>query len=104
GKGTAPAGFSEALHAVTHELAYAMVRDGEGATKTLELTVSGAANTKQARTVARAVVNSNLVKTALHGEDPNWGRIVSAAGAVGAGIDPHGRALYVKKKIWGGAG
>ena len=100
GKGNAPAGFSEALHAVTHELAYAMVRDGEGATKTLELTVSGAANTKQARTVARAVVNSNLVKTALHGEDPNWGRIVSAAGAVGAGIDPEAWSLYVNEKLW----
>jgi len=100
GEGNAPPGFTEALHAVTHELAYAMVRDGEGATKTLAFTVSGAINMKQARTVARAVINSNLVKTALHGEDPNWGRVVSAAGAIGAGIDPEAWSLYVNEKLW----
>jgi glutamate N-acetyltransferase/amino-acid N-acetyltransferase len=100
GKGDAPAGFSEALRAVTHELAYAMVRDGEGATKTFALTVSGARDRQQARTVARAVINSNLVKTALHGEDPNWGRIIAAAGSVGAGLDPETWSLYLGEKLW----
>ncbi len=100
GDGNAPAGFADALHAVTHELAYAMVRDGEGATKTLALTVTGAQSVQQARSVARAVINSNLVKTALHGEDPNWGRVISAAGSVGAGIDPETWSLYVNDKLW----
>lgn len=100
GEGNAPPGFAEALHAVTHELAYAMVRDGEGATKTLAVTVSGARDRHQARAVARAVINSNLVKTALHGEDPNWGRIIAAAGSVGAGIDPETWSLYLGEKLW----
>jgi len=100
GKGDAPAGFAEALRLVTHELAYAMVRDGEGATKTLSMTVSGARDERQARTVARAIINSNLVKTALHGEDPNWGRIIAAAGSVGAGLNPQTWSLYIGEKLW----
>ena len=100
GKGGAPPGFAEALRAVTHELAYAMVRDGEGATKTLTVEVSGARDSAQARAVARAVVNSSLVKTALHGEDPNWGRIIAAAGSVHAGIDPEAWSLYLNDKLW----
>jgi glutamate N-acetyltransferase/amino-acid N-acetyltransferase len=100
GKGDAPPGFSETLGAVMHELAYAMVRDGEGATKTLTVDVSGARDAEQARAVARAVVNSNLVKTALHGEDPNWGRIIAAAGSVNAGIDPETWSLYLNEKLW----
>jgi glutamate N-acetyltransferase/amino-acid N-acetyltransferase len=100
GKGDAPAGFAEALRLVTHELAVAMVRDGEGATKTLEMTVSGARDQKQARTVARAIINSSLVKTALHGEDPNWGRVIAAAGSVGAGLNPETWSLYIGHKLW----
>jgi glutamate N-acetyltransferase/amino-acid N-acetyltransferase len=77
-----------------------MVRDGEGATKTLTVEVSGAKDSTQARAVARAVVNSSLVKTALHGEDPNWGRIIAAAGSVHAGIDPEAWSLYLNDKLW----
>jgi glutamate N-acetyltransferase/amino-acid N-acetyltransferase len=100
GTGTAPRGFREALRAVTHDLAYAMVRDGEGATKALTVDVSGARDAIQARAVARAVVNSNLVRTALYGEDPNWGRIIAAAGSVRAGIDPDKWSLYLAEKLW----
>ena len=95
-----PRGFREALRAVTHDLAYAMVRDGEGATKALTVDVSGARDSEQARTVARAVVNSNLVRTALYGEDPNWGRIIAAAGSVRAGIDPERWSLFLAEKLW----
>jgi glutamate N-acetyltransferase/amino-acid N-acetyltransferase len=100
GPGPAPAGFAHALRAVTRQLAIAMVTDGEGATKTLTVDVSGARDERQARIVARAIVNSNLVKTALYGEDPNWGRIVAAAGSVGAEIDPEAWSLYLGDKLW----
>jgi len=98
--GTAPAHFGAALRKVCDELAQAMVADGEGATKTLSVHVSSAANEEQARTIARAVINSNLVKTAFFGEDPNWGRIVSAAGASRAGMDPEKWSLYVNDLLW----
>jgi glutamate N-acetyltransferase/amino-acid N-acetyltransferase len=100
GQGAAPSGFAEALRAVTRTLAIAMVTDGEGATKTLTVEVSGARDEKQAQIVARAIVNSNLVKTALYGEDPNWGRIVAAAGSVGANIDPDTWSLFLGDKLW----
>jgi glutamate N-acetyltransferase/amino-acid N-acetyltransferase len=100
GPDDAPPGFSEALRAVTHDLAVAMVRDGEGATKTLTVEVTSARNDPQARAVARAVVNSNLVRTALYGEDPNWGRIIAAAGSVNAGVDPDLWSLYLNGKLW----
>lgn len=76
--------FSEALKYVCISLAKAIARDGEGATKLIELTVSGAASAADARKVARTVLSSPLVKTAVHGADPNWGRIVAAAGRSGA--------------------
>jgi len=95
-----PSGFTEALRAVTHDLAVAMVRDGEGATKTLTVEVTSARNDLQARLVARAIVNSNLVRTALYGEDPNWGRIIAAAGSVNAGIDPNLWVLHLNGKLW----
>jgi len=98
--GAAPRGFAEALRAVTHDLAYAMVRDGEGATKALTVDVSGARDAQQARTVARALVNSNLVRTALYGEDPNWGRIIAAAGSARAGLDPDTWSLFLGEKLW----
>jgi glutamate N-acetyltransferase/amino-acid N-acetyltransferase len=100
GDGLAPAGFADALRAVTRQLAIAMVTDGEGATKTLTVDVTGARDERQARTVARAVINSNLVKTALYGEDPNWGRIIAAAGAVGAQIDPDTWSLFLGETLW----
>jgi glutamate N-acetyltransferase/amino-acid N-acetyltransferase len=100
GDGAAPSGFAEALRAVTRQLAIAMVTDGEGATKTLTVDVTGARDERQARTVARAIINSNLVKTALYGEDPNWGRIIAAAGSVKAGIDPETWSLYLGDQLW----
>jgi len=69
-------------------MAHAIVRDGEGATKFVTVRVNGAADNRQARTAAFAIADSNLVKTALFGRDPNWGRIVSAAGASGVEVRP----------------
>jgi glutamate N-acetyltransferase/amino-acid N-acetyltransferase len=96
----APPGFAEALRAVCYDLALQMVSDGEGATKTMEIQVTGARDAQQARTVARAVVNSNLVRTALNGEDPNWGRIIAAAGSVKAGLEPDAWSIYLNDKLW----
>jgi glutamate N-acetyltransferase/amino-acid N-acetyltransferase len=95
-----PASFAEAVRRVCLDLALAMVADGEGATKRLHMKVSGARDVGQARTIARAVINSALVKTALYGEDPNWGRIVAAAGAARAAIDPAAWALTLNGKPW----
>jgi glutamate N-acetyltransferase/amino-acid N-acetyltransferase len=100
GAGEATPGLRAALAAVCHDLAVGMVKDGEGATKTLTFTVTGARDEQQARIVARAVINSSLVKTALYGEDPNWGRIVAAAGSVGAGLDPETWSLYLGGHTW----
>ncbi len=95
-----PPQFAAALRAVCLDLARAMVADGEGCTKTLEVRVTGANDAAQARAIARAILNSNLVKTALFGEDPNWGRIVAAAGAARAGLDPLRWRLAVNEKAW----
>ena len=100
----APGAFERALDAVCLDLARAMVADGEGATKTLEVRVTQAFDVAQARAIARAILNSNLVKTALYGEDPNWGRIVAAAGAARARLDPERWSLYVNAKRWVGEG
>ncbi len=75
--------FREMLSPLLGELARGLVRDGEGATKVIEITVEEAKTLDAARRVAYAVANSNLVKTAFFGGDPNWGRIISAAGSVG---------------------
>ncbi len=79
--------FQKALHGVMLDLAHQVVRDGEGATKFVEVAVSGAASDGDARKVAMSIANSPLVKTALAGEDPNWGRIVMAVGKSGAAAD-----------------
>ncbi len=79
--------FRDALHGVLHDLALQVVMDGEGATKLVEVRVTGAANTADARRVARAIANSPLVKTAIAGEDANWGRVVMAVGKSGARAD-----------------
>ncbi|MFN2460119.1 MAG: bifunctional glutamate N-acetyltransferase/amino-acid acetyltransferase ArgJ [Candidatus Velthaea sp.] len=100
GTGDATAGFRAALTAVCRDLAVGMVRDGEGASKTLVFTVSGARDNGQARSVVRAVINSSLVKTALYGEDPNWGRIIAAAGAARVRIDPERWALWLAGQQW----
>jgi glutamate N-acetyltransferase/amino-acid N-acetyltransferase len=80
--------FKEALSYVCTELAKIMARDGEGATKYFETFITGAKNDADARTAARAVARSSLVKTAVYGADPNWGRIVAAVGYSGAEMDP----------------
>lgn len=85
--GKAARQFAAALHAVMEDLALQLVRDGEGATKFVEINVTGAASIRDARKVARAIADSPLVKTALAGEDPNWGRIVMAVGKSGARAD-----------------
>jgi glutamate N-acetyltransferase/amino-acid N-acetyltransferase len=74
----------EGLRAVAGHLAREIVRGGEGATKLVTITVTGAASLDDARLAARTVANSPLVKTAIHGGDPNWGRLVAAAGRSGA--------------------
>jgi glutamate N-acetyltransferase / amino-acid N-acetyltransferase len=94
------AAFSKALRQVCTDLALAMVADGEGATKTLTVHVTGAKDLVQARTVGRAVINSNLVRTALYGEDPNWGRVIAAAGSVNAALDPNTWSLLLNGKTW----
>lgn len=81
------AAFREALKEVMLDLAHQVVRDGEGATKFVEVQVTGAANDSDARTHAMAIANSPLVKTAIAGEDPNWGRVVMAIGKSGAAAD-----------------
>lgn len=75
--------FGEMLSTLLAELARGLVRDGEGATKVIEITVEEAKTLRDAKQVAYAVANSNLVKTAFFGGDPNWGRIISAVGSVG---------------------
>jgi len=79
--------FSDALNSVMLELAHLVVRDGEGATKFVEINVSGAASDADAKTHAMAIANSPLIKTAIAGEDPNWGRVVMAIGKSGAAAD-----------------
>ena len=81
------AAFAEALGSVMLDLAHQVVRDGEGATKFVEVVVTGARSDADARRVALAIANSPLVKTAIAGEDPNWGRIVMAIGKSGAEAD-----------------
>ena len=79
--------FAEALETVMRDLAQQVVRDGEGATKFVTVRVSGAESDADARKVALSIANSPLVKTAIAGEDPNWGRIVMAVGKSGAAAD-----------------
>jgi glutamate N-acetyltransferase/amino-acid N-acetyltransferase len=78
---------ADALHTVMQDLALQVVRDGEGATKLVEVRVTGAVSVADARRVALSIANSPLVKTAIAGEDPNWGRIVMAVGKSGAAAD-----------------
>jgi glutamate N-acetyltransferase/amino-acid N-acetyltransferase len=82
------AGFAQALEAVLHDLALQVVRDGEGAQKLIEITVRGAADARAARRIGLVIANSPLVKTAIAGEDANWGRVVAAVGRSGEAIDP----------------
>ncbi|MEX2089549.1 MAG: bifunctional ornithine acetyltransferase/N-acetylglutamate synthase, partial [Bacteroidota bacterium] len=80
--------FSAALEYVLIKLAKMIARDGEGATKLIEIQVKGARTEDEAAQVGKAVANSNLVKTAIHGADANWGRILAAVGYSGVNINP----------------
>ncbi len=98
GKTLAGAGldaFAEALHAVCEALARGIADDGEGATHVLRIEVTGCGSRDAARQIARTIGDSPLVKTAVHGADPNWGRIVSAAGYSGIAFDPQRLVLHV---------
>jgi glutamate N-acetyltransferase/amino-acid N-acetyltransferase len=79
--------FREGLSTVMTDLAHQVVRDGEGATKFVEIVVTGAVDTADAKRAAMSIANSPLVKTAIAGEDPNWGRVVMAVGKSGAVAD-----------------
>jgi glutamate N-acetyltransferase / amino-acid N-acetyltransferase len=83
--------FVKALRAVCLELALGIVRGGEGATKLVTVNVTGAASSNDARRSAKAIATSLLVKTAIHGGDPNWGRLIAVAGRAGVAFNP-GRA------------
>lgn len=88
--------FEGALYQVCEYLAKRIVRDGEGATKLFEVRVVGADSRESARKVARTIAESLLVKTAIHGGDPNWGRILAAAGRAGVPIDVNRIALSMQ--------
>ena len=83
------------LTAVSRHLAKAIARDGEGATCLIQVDVEGASDEAGARAIARTVCGSSLVKCAIHGRDPNWGRIVAAAGRAGVPFDPEAVALWL---------
>ena len=87
--------LEEGLTAAMQQLAQAIARDGEGATCLIEVQVEGASDEGSALAVARTVCGSSLVKTAVHGRDPNWGRIVAAAGRSGVAFDPEAVALWI---------
>ena len=91
--------FVEALTFVCTHLAKMIVRDGEGATKFVEINVRNAASRDEARTAARAIANSPLVKCALHGEDPNWGRIICKAAGCGIRFKPGLAKLRIGGKL-----
>lgn len=88
------AAFGALLDEVLLDLARRIVQDGEGATKLVEIAVSGAESDPAARIIADVVAHSNLVKTALFGEDPNWGRILAAVGRAGIPVDPDRIAVW----------
>jgi glutamate N-acetyltransferase / amino-acid N-acetyltransferase len=95
-EGPALPAFEAALTALCTHLAQEIVRDGEGATKFVELTVSGAAGEAEALAVAHTIATSPLVKTAFAGSDPNWGRILAAAGRAGVPVEPGNLCLIVE--------
>ncbi len=87
--------FRQALERVCVYLARLIAADGEGATRLIEVVINGAASGLEARKAARAVVSSVLVKAAIHGADPNWGRVVAAVGSSGADMDEGRIDLYL---------
>lgn len=91
--------FSAALNEVSQSLAYQIAADGEGATKVVKIVVTGATTPAAAQAMARTIANSPLVKCAMHGNDPNWGRIVSAAGYAGVPFDPEKATLKLQGTV-----
>ena len=91
--------FLEALQHIAEYLAKCIAKDGEGATKMIEVEVQGAISFGEAKKIAKAVINSPLVKTAVFGKDPNWGRILAAVGYSGAEVMPDKIDLYLKEKV-----
>jgi len=87
--------FVEALRRVCEPLAIGIVRGGEGATKLVTIDVTGAASAAEAKRAARAIANSPLVKTAIHGADPNWGRLIAVAGRAGVAFDLDGARVQL---------
>ncbi len=86
--------FEEAVEGVMRELAREIARDGEGATKLIEVIVEGAKDEESAAALAKAVVGSSLVKAAAYGEDANWGRVLAAMGYAGVPFDPEGVEIH----------
>jgi glutamate N-acetyltransferase/amino-acid N-acetyltransferase len=86
--------FAGAVEGVARELAKEIARDGEGATRLVEVVVDGAAGEEEAAALAKSVVGSNLVKAAVFGEDANWGRVITAMGYSGVDFDPEGVDLW----------
>jgi glutamate N-acetyltransferase/amino-acid N-acetyltransferase len=91
--------FVGGLRSVCHELALGIVRGGEGATKLVAVTVTGAASPDEARRTAKAIANSPLVKTAIHGGDPNWGRLIAVAGRAGVALDLSRAAVTIGRTV-----
>jgi glutamate N-acetyltransferase/amino-acid N-acetyltransferase len=87
--------FTDALRSVCLRLALGIVRGGEGATKLVTVNVTGATSPAEARKAAKAIANSLLVKTAIHGGDPNWGRLIAVAGRAGVGFDLNGAQVTI---------
>lgn len=87
--------FSEMLHLMMETLAKLIAKDGEGATKLIEVNALNAQSALDARMIAKKVVGSSLVKTAIFGKDPNWGRIICAVGYSGADINPDSIDIYI---------
>jgi glutamate N-acetyltransferase/amino-acid N-acetyltransferase len=92
------AAFTQALTGVCASLARQVARDGEGAARLVELRITGGADERQAHRVGDAIACSPLVKTAIHGNDPNWGRILAAAGYSGEALEPE------RVRLWFGEG
>ena len=90
-----PSEFYPALEECCRSLARQIAADGEGATKLIEVTVKGAQKEEAAAKIARTIVESPLVKTAVYGEDPNWGRVIAAAGRAGVDFDPNAVSLWI---------
>ncbi|MGH6815840.1 MAG: bifunctional glutamate N-acetyltransferase/amino-acid acetyltransferase ArgJ [Hyphomicrobiaceae bacterium] len=87
--------FAEALHGAMHDLALQVVKDGEGLSKFVTVEVMGAADPRAARRIAFAIANSPILKTAIAGEDPNWGRVVMAVGKSGEAADRDRLAIWL---------